>query len=39
LFRNILNNYVKAAIVKYRNDHWANKLKMLNIKDRLLKNT
>jgi len=36
LFRNILNNYIKAILIKCRNKHWANKLKILDIKDRSL---
>jgi len=34
LFRNILNNNVKAALINGRNNYWSKKLNMLNTKDK-----
>jgi len=39
IFKNVLNNHIKAALIEGRNKYWANKLKILNTKDRSLWNT
>jgi len=36
IFRNILNNHVKTALIEARNNYWANKLKIFNAKDKSL---
>jgi len=36
IFRNIMNNHIKAALIEIRNNLWIKKLKLLNVKDKSL---
>jgi len=36
IFRNILNNQIKAAFIEIRNNLWSKKLKLLNVKNKSL---
>jgi len=39
ILRNVLNNLIKATLIEYRNNYWAEKLKILNVKNNSLWNT